>query len=145
MKNTEARHNIRKRWLSLLFEFGHIEFQNRLWINDRHPEIEGSHSETICEYFDDLVLDDGYDFFIKNGVIEVAEYDIIAAFHQRLESYTNNVKKKDLPDSQILEDQEWLALISIAQVNWGKLKSVIQDKRELDYMYELERKYSHQI
>jgi hypothetical protein len=133
--------NIRRSWLKSIFEFAHQEFQHRLWVQADYPDIIGNYTEAICTYFDDLNLDEGYKDFIKDGIIDQVDYSIIAEFHNELEKYTDKPDKKNLSDKHVLLDPEWRILTSIAKSTWDKLKIVISDKGEIEFMKELENNY----
>ena len=135
------RHNIRERWLEALFEFAHLEYQRRLWIEADYPGYVGDSGEAFCQYFNDLDLENGYDKFLKNGFVSQLEVDIVSDFHHQLDCYISRPEKQSLADKKILKDIEWLNLTEIAKTNWEKLKSIIGDKSELKYMDSLETKF----
>jgi len=138
---SELRKNIRNRWLFSLFEFAHLEFQRRLWVEADYPESIGDYTEAICQYFDDLNLDNGYDDFIQQEIITREEFAVIIDFHNQLNSYVERPEKKSLSDKNILKDVEWINLTLTAKKNWNKLKNIISDSNELNYMETLEKKY----
>lgn len=53
------------------------------------------------------------------------------------------LKKKGLCDTEILEDIEWMNLTIYAKENWIKLKQVLNDKAEIDYVNMLENKFAN--
>ncbi|RYX80642.1 hypothetical protein EON73_05290 [bacterium] len=139
--NNELRHSLRRRWLFSLFEFAHLDFQKNLWLGAVYPDIIGDSTESICQYFNDLNLEEGYDQIIRAGLVTQQEFDIVANFHNKLDNYVKHPDKKMLSDKNILEDNDWIELTNLAKQNWGKIKIIIIDKNELDYMLELEKQY----
>lgn len=139
--DTELRKNIRKRWILSLFEFAHIEFQKRLWILADYPKHVGDCTEAICQYFNDLSLEEGYDDFINEQIISQQEFDIIIDFHLILDEYIKRPEKNNLSDAKILKDQEWLNICEMAYSNWKKLKPLIEDIDEIQYIQSLESEF----
>jgi hypothetical protein len=139
--NTELRNNIRKRWLRSLFEFAHLDFQERLWILADYPNSIGDYSEAICQYFNDLSLEEGYSEFIEEGIISKNELDVVRDFHIILNVYTEKPEKKNLSDNKILRDPEWKNICVIAKSNWDKLKYIIESDDELTFMQSLESEF----
>ena len=137
----EIIQNVRLDWIYSMFEFAHIEYQERLWINAEYSNSIGDFTEAICKYFNDLNLEEGYCRFIKEGFISKKEYEIVAEFHQKLNDYLNRPEKKNLSDKNVLKDIEWIGLCNIAFKNWSKLKTEIENPAELDYMDELENNF----
>lgn len=141
--DTELRHNIRKRWIYSLFEFAHIEYQRRLWIEAQYSDIVGDSTEAICGYFDDLDLCNGYESFVKEGFVKQEEAELVSEFHDLLNLYLSRPEKNSLSDKNMLRDIEWINLTKLAKVNWEKLKVIITDKREMVYILSLENRISN--
>ncbi|MFB6344069.1 hypothetical protein ACE1ET_20290 [Saccharicrinis sp. FJH62] len=141
MMDKDLKYNIRKKWLYSLFELAHIEFQRRLWINVEYEDMIGNYDESICQYFNDLDLEDGYDEMLSQKIITKSEFDIVEDFHNKLEKYADSPEKKNLSDRKKLIDPEWINLTRIAKENWERIKLDINDYAELKFMYELENKY----
>ncbi|PKQ64515.1 hypothetical protein BZG02_06845 [Labilibaculum filiforme] len=139
--DTELIQNIRKRWLFSLFEFAHIEFQERLWLLDDYPNSVSDFTEAVCKYFNDLSLEDGYTDFINDEIINTEELDIIKDFHKILDKYVEKPEKKNLSDTNILRDTEWLIICELAKSNWENLKQLIKNIDEIQYMESLETDY----
>ena len=141
--DAELRHNIRKRWIYSLFEFAHLEYQSRLWIEAQYSDIIGDATEAICGYFDDLDLNNGYESFVKEGFVTQEEAEIVSEFHDLLNIYVSRPEKNSLSDKNMLRDIEWINLTKLAKVNWEKLKVIITDKREMEYILSLENRISN--
>jgi hypothetical protein len=137
MERTQNQ-NIRLRWLSCLFEFGHIEYQKKLWFA-KYPKLVGDYGETLCHYFDSLDLADGYKDFLLEKIISEKEFKIIEDFHNDLRDYTERPEKRNLSDKKILRDPEWINLTLVAKQNWEELKKLISDNVELEKISEWEK------
>ena len=133
--------NVRQRWLSSLFEFSHINFQKKAWLEGTVENYVGDYNEAICQYFDDLDLSSGFEKFVEDGFASQSEYNILKEFHTALCSYTEKPEKQNLSDRNILRDNEWIQLTKLAHTNWNQLKEMADNKAELNYMLELERKF----
>lgn len=137
-KESTQNQNIRLRWLLCLFEFAHIEYQKKLWFA-KYPNSVGDFGEAICQYFDDLDLDNGYDSFLMEKIISAEECNLIIDYHNELEKYISRPEKRTLSDKKILADPEWINLTLIAKQNWKELKKLISDKTELEEISEWEQ------
>ncbi|HLP04240.1 MAG TPA: hypothetical protein VK152_02315 [Paludibacter sp.] len=136
--DAELKYNIRKRWIYLLFEFAHLEYQRFLWIEARYSDIIGDSTEAICGYFDDLQLDKGYESFVKEGFVTQEEAELVSEFHELLNSYVSRPEKNSLSDQNMLRDIEWINLTKLAKESWEKLKVIISDEREMEFIISLE-------
>jgi len=139
--NAEIKRNIRNRWISSLFEIAHSEFQNRLWINADYRNSVGDYNESVCGYFDDLDLENGYSDFIANGIISESEYKIVTELHSEFRKYTERTEKRNLSDKNILKDVEWINITNIGLKTWTELKKKTESIRDKELMTELENKY----
>lgn len=135
-KNPELK-NWRFRWLSMLFEFSHLKYQKALWVEHKYENITGSFGEDMCKYFDDLYLDDHYNYQLENKVITSMELEVIRDFHFDLHNY-NELKKSD---KEILEDPEWQRIVDLGNKAWQQLKKIIKDEQELAHIKDLEKRY----
>ena len=127
----------RKDWLFSLFVFSHLDFQKKLWIDSAFKDIIGSYDEDMCQYFDDLFLHDKYKYQIDNGYISTEEMDLIIQFHNQLDNYEENGKS----DREILNDELWKTIIVSGFNSWNKLKSILKNKNEIEFVIGLENKY----
>jgi hypothetical protein len=137
----EIRHNIRLRWFYSLFEFAHLDFQKRLWLETAYPDSIGDYTECIYKYIYDLGLEEGYSEFLQHGIVTKEEFEIVSDFHDQAISYINRPEKQTLSDKHILIDPEWISLTLVAKASWDRLKITIDDTVELGYMNELEKRY----
>ncbi|MDT0556146.1 hypothetical protein [Patiriisocius hiemis] len=139
--NDETRINIRNRWVKLIFELAHSEFQNRLWIEADYEDLVGDYNECVCGYFDDLDLENGYTNFIVNRIISEFEYNIVKELHSEFKKYTERIEKQNLSDKNILKDVEWINITNIGINTWTELKRKTQSNLDKKLMAELENKY----
>ena len=139
----ELRKNIRLRWFESLFELSHYNFQKKVWLEAGVESYVSDYTEAVCKYFDDLDLGNGLEKFVSEGFISNQEANIFFEFHNQLEEYVDQTKKKGLCDTEILEDIEWMNLTIYAKENWIKLKQVLNDKAEIDYVNMLENKFAN--
>ena len=84
---------------------------------------------------------DGYESFVNEGFVTQEEADAVFEFHELLNIYVSRPEKKSLSDKNILRDIEWINLTKLAKENWEKLKIIIKDKRELEYIISLENQF----
>ena len=101
--NIEQNKNIRKRWISSLFELANIDYQKRLWNAEIENKI-GGFTECVCTYFDDLDLDNGYNSYISEGIISEKDANIVAEMHTEFRNYTERPEKGSLTDKNVLKD-----------------------------------------
>lgn len=149
-KNTENYESIRNwrfRWLGLIFEFGHLQFQKNLWVDRKYKDEIGWFGEDVCQYFDDLYLDDHYQYQLNEQIISFEEYDTIKEFHCAFDAYLIAEQQMEiyLADTARLQQKEWQEVVAIGYEAWNKLKQVIVNNKELKYMYELEQNYLNLI
>lgn len=139
----ELRKNVRFRWFESLFELSHYNFQRKVWLEASIENYVSDYTEAVCKYFDDLDLSNGLGKFVREGFITEDEAKIFFEFHNQFDEYVDRPEKKELNDSKILRDIEWINLTSLAKENWQKLKKVLVDKTEVDYVNELENKFAN--
>lgn len=135
--------NWRHRWLGALFLFTHIEYQKGLWLDHKYPNEIGFYQEDICKYFDDLYLDDHYEYHLKEGNITLKEFLAIKDFHFKLDAYAemSNRPGSKFKADQIFEDEAWLEICALGRLSWNTLKGIIIDPDELAHMNGLEMNY----
>jgi hypothetical protein len=139
----EARRNWRFRWLNLIFEFSHLEYQKGLWLDKKYPDEVGWFAEDICQYFDDLYLDDNYKYQLENSTISNQEYSIIKEFHFELDKFVEKTNKlgDKFNEKEILENKEWIKLCELGRIAWYGLKLLISNPTEKEHMEGIEQNY----
>jgi hypothetical protein len=133
----ELKERWRKAWLFALFTLTHLEFQKKLWIDASFDDIISSYCEDMCQYFDDLFLDNGYEYHINNGYISVGEYNTIKDFHNLLSGYDEGSKS----DKEIVYDNSWIEIVKVGYHSWIDLKGIIKESKEIEFIDEFENKY----
>lgn len=143
MNTIETIKNWRYHWLRNLFLFSHIEYQKGLWVDHKYPNEVGWFTEDICKYFDDLMLDDNYEYQIKHNVISLEEFNCIKQFHFELDRFVEKTNEIDLEiiEKELLQNSDWLKTCNMGRNSWLKLKTVIRSIEELKHMDELEKNY----
>ena len=136
-EKTEQKRNWRFRWLGMLFSFSHMEYLKGLWLEQKYPDEIGFYSEDMCKYFDDLSIENNYKSQLIEGLVTEEEIDVIKSFHAALDNYDEGEKT----DSEILEDPNWQKIIYEGNQAWEKLKNVITNPEELNYMLDIEKHY----
>lgn len=131
----------RQRWLELIFEFAHLEFQKNLWLDQKYTNLIGWFDEDVCKYFDDLNLDDHYQDQLNEQIISHEEYSAIKEFHFAFDHYLMEEKQSgvECTDNTRLQQREWKNIVDQGYKSWQMLKQVILNKEELAYMDELEK------
>ena len=137
----ELLKNVRENWLNSIFEFGHVDFQKKVWLEAAYKTYVSDYTESICQYFDDLDLSSGFDKFVNHGFATQSEYEILKRFDAELRKYTERTEKRNLTDKQILLDPEWIEITNLAKTAWHKLKTVIENPNEIAFMHSLETQF----
>lgn len=142
-ENYESIKNWRLRWLGLIFEFAHLEFQKNLWVDRKYKNTVGWFGEDVCQYFDDLILDDHYQYQLDERIISLEEYHTIKEFHFAFDAYLAKEEQMgtDPADSARLRQKEWKDVVGIGYEAWKNLKQVVVNHEERAYMYALEKNY----
>lgn len=143
IEKAEAIKNWRFRWLAMIFEFAHLKYQRDLWIEHTYPDAVGWFGEDVCQYFDDLFLDDNYQLQLKEGVITHEEFIAIKDFHVAFDQYLETDKEEKMlkTDSEIIVDPSWISVVGLAAIAWQQLKNIIKDSEEITLMDGLEKNY----
>jgi hypothetical protein len=142
----EEQLNWRRNWLLTIFKFAHLEFQENVWVKSKYPNVVGTFTEDVCQYFDDVSLDDNYQFFVTDGSITQEEINSICDFHIALDTYVANTNdpqnvKAKYTNEEILKDPDWHEVVKLGNDSWSKLKKIIKDPSEIEYMNNLESEY----
>ena len=132
--------NWRRQWLFCLFELSHLTFQWKLWVESAYPDIKGDFDEGLYQYFVELGLEKNYVNEIAKGYISKEEYNIVFEFHKLLAAYYKKEQPEN-PNAKVLKDPKWIEISEFGLKVWSILKSNIQDKDEMDFIYSLESEY----
>ncbi|GJM63892.1 hypothetical protein [Persicobacter diffluens] len=125
----------RKRWLSAICKLTSLELQKASWLdkaNTTNPHW--SFVEFNCCYFDDLGIDNDYEYQLKQEWITKNELDTIQPWHELLDRYTPPAN--DHYDVKaILFDKKWLSIIEEGVKVKNKLSKIIS-KEENEILLE---------
>tara|TARA_B110000967_G_scaffold76698_1_gene79310 strand:+ start:504 stop:794 length:291 start_codon:yes stop_codon:yes gene_type:complete len=64
----------------------------------------------MCSYFDDLGIDNNYEYQLKKEWISKKEFETIKQWHELLDKY-NSPKNNDYNHTSIIEDNTWELII----------------------------------
>ncbi|UII24236.1 hypothetical protein [Fulvivirga ligni] len=129
----------RDRWLSCINELTSFELQRKSWVDKSNTNPHWSFVEFMCSYFDDLGIDNNYEFQLKKGWITKKELDSIAAWHQLLDKY-DSPKKDDYDVEAILTDKKWLMIIEEGEKAKNELSGNISDEEKRILLEEIDYK-----
>ena len=77
MKDREKhKEQWRSRWLSCLNELTSIELQKKSWVDKSNTNPHWSFVEFMCSYFDDLAIDNQYEYPLTENWITKNEFEI---------------------------------------------------------------------
>lgn len=116
------RENWRKKWLASIAELTSIDLQRASWLDAGDQNPHWSFIESMCFYFDDCACDD-YLLHIKHGYLSPEEFEAIRAWHELLDHY--NSPDGDDNSAKVLEDPDWLAVVSTGNVARQRLETYL--------------------
>lgn len=120
----------RNRWLSCINELTSFNLQRQSWGDKSNTNPHWSFVEFMCSYFEDLGIDNNYEYQLKQGWITITELTTISAWHQLLDKY-HSPKKDDYDIEAILSDNNWLAVIGEGEKAKNELSKIISDEEKL--------------
>ncbi len=132
----ELRKIWRLNWLSAIQYIASIKDQNQHWTNFEQNNPHWSFVEIMCEYFDDLDLNEGYDNYLEKGFVTKKEVAIVANLHNQLDIY-EPPNKDEYDHEAILKDPTWISICKEAKRTCKKLMSVLSNPEELSLMYNI--------
>ncbi len=100
----------RNRWLSCLNELTSLKLQRESWLDKTNSNPHWSFVEFMCSYFDDLGIDNNYEYQLKKEWISKKEFETIKQWHELLDKY-NSPKNNDYNHTSIIEDNTWELII----------------------------------
>jgi len=100
----------RNRWLSCINELTSFELQKKSWIDEINSNPHWSFVEFMCNYFDDLGIDNNYEYQLKKEWVSEKELETIIKWHELLDKY-NSPKNDDSNHLSIIEDKTWKLII----------------------------------
>ncbi|PKG42577.1 hypothetical protein [Psychroflexus sp. MES1-P1E] len=127
----------RNRWLSCINELTSLNLQRQSWFDKRNSNPHWSFVEFMCSYFDDLGIDNNYEYQLKQGWITRTELDTVSTWHQLLDKYDSS-KKDDYDVEAILSDKNWLVIIEEGEKAKNELSKIISDEEKLILLEEID-------
>lgn len=104
----------RNRWLSCINELTSFELQKESCLDETNSNPHWSFVEFMCSYFDDLGIDNNYEYQFKKEWISKKEFETIRKWHELLDKY-NSPKNDDYNHKSIIDDKEWQLIIQEGQ------------------------------
>ena len=89
-----------------------------------------SFDECFCGYFDDLALDDGFEFLVREQLLSTAEVRLTASFHKIAADF--DPIDPTAADELILVDDKWRHVTHEAARAWNALKAQFRDREDLE-------------
>ncbi|MCP3962660.1 MAG: hypothetical protein GY719_32880 [bacterium] len=127
-----------------LYEFANTRLQRASWIEgpsadwpDGRPWVS-SFVESMCTYFDDLGLSEGYESRIGEGLVTPREAGLAASFHVLADFYDPT---SDADHGAILADPNWQAVVDAAVALWSALKRETRDPFDQATIGDLEKRF----
>ena len=124
----------RNRWLSCINELTSLKLQKDSWLDKTNLNSHWSFVEFICSYFDDLGVDNNYDYQLKNDWISKNEFEKIKDWHELLDKY-ESPNNDDSNHKSILKDENWLAIVEEGLKTISELKKSL-NKKEIEVLTE---------
>ena len=128
----------RNRWFSCINELTSLKLQKQSWFDKRNSNPHWSFVEFVCSYFDDLGIDNNYEYQLNQGWITKTELDSIQTWHELLDKY-DSPKNDDYDVEAIITDKNWLMIIEEGEKAKNELSKIISDEEkrilfeEIDY------------
>lgn len=139
MKDREThKEQWRSRWLSCLNELTSIKLQQKSWVDKSNTNPHWSFVEFMCSYFDDLAIDNQYEYPLTENWITKNEFEIIKKWHGLLDKY-DSPSNDDYDVVNILKDRNWQLIVEEGQKAKIELSKIISNSEkqilneEIDY------------
>lgn len=137
-ENLNQKEQWRNRWLSCLNELTSLELQQKSWTDKSNTNPHWSFVEFMCSYFDDLGIDNQYEYQLKEKWITKNEFEIIQKWHELLDKY-NSPTNDDYKVVEILKDKNWQLIVKEGQKAKNELSKILNNSEkqilveEIDY------------
>ncbi|WP_139252373.1 hypothetical protein [Hymenobacter psychrotolerans] len=110
--DVEQRNLWRARWLDSIAELTNLDLQLNMWLDESNTNPHWGYVEFMCCYFDDLILTKGYQRFLEDTWVSVAEYDCLKDWHELLDNYAPP-SNDNYDNRAILNDAEWRRIVAL--------------------------------
>jgi hypothetical protein len=119
MLDPESRNTWRTNWIDSLEFFADRTFQEDLWSGKVKSAID-CYPEAISAYFDQLNLQDDYEWALQEALLSNEEFDAVKDFHEKLVKYTPP-NEDPWNYRAILKDSNWYLVCDAAKEALEKL------------------------
>jgi hypothetical protein len=138
----ETRNNLRRMWLSCLYEFAQPALQVKSWIEGtaRWPDGQiyvSGFDECFCTYFDDLLTGRDLAKAVEEGLLSPLEAEVMKRFHDQADTY----KEPAGGDAEVLRDPKWHKVVATAAEAWCDLQRLNLSDAERSLMQTLEAQW----
>ena len=116
----------RSRWLVCINQLTSLDLQKKSWLDKTQTSTYWSFVEFMCSYFDDLGIDNNYQYILDKGWISEYEFNIINDWNQTLSKY-NSPKNNDYNHTAILSDPKWLDILQNGLTMKNKLAQTLNE------------------
>ncbi|MGR3809685.1 hypothetical protein [Jiulongibacter sp. NS-SX5] len=124
----------RYRWLSCINELTSFELQRKSWVDNSSTNPHWLFVEFMCSYFDDLGIDNYYEYQLKQDWISEAELNTIQHWHKLLDKY-NSPTNDDYDVKAILKDKKWQSILEEGVKVKNELSKIVS-KEENEILFE---------
>jgi hypothetical protein len=137
-ENRMQKEQWRTKWLNCINELTSIELQEKSWTEKSKTNPHWSFVEFMCCYFDDLGIDNNYEYQLQQNWVTKRELESIQKWHELLDKY-NSPKNDDYDIEAILTDKNWLMIIEEGEKAKYELSKIISEEEnqilfeEIDY------------
>ena len=128
----------RNNWLYSINELTSLELQRKSWLDKSNTNPHWTFVEFMCSYFDDLGIDNNYEYQLNEGWISQNEFEIVKPWHELLDKY-NSQTNDDYDFKAILKDKNWQLIIEKGKETKSALSKISSKKEnqilieEIDY------------
>lgn len=114
----QTTQNIKEFLIQLILELSDKEYQERVWLTGEGPEI-GSAGEFLCNFFDDLNLEEIIENYKK---YEIYNYQLesIKRLYKELQDYSDSIPITPI-DREVLRDPRWGKIREFAKEVYSEL------------------------
>lgn len=119
----------RNRWLRCINELTSYNLQLKSWLDSSNANPHWSFIEFMCSYFDDLVIDNDYEYQLKENWISEPEFEIIREWHNLLDKY-DSPNNDDHNREGILNDEKWKMIVKLGQEAKIELSRILKNEEK---------------
>ena len=132
-EQADIRRIWRREWLGCLAGFANGDVQQRKWLDQKNTNPHWSYAEFMCNYFDDTLHGDTYDWPLAQGYVMADEVSAVAALHELLVRH-EAPGGDDHDNAAVLADPAWHEIVEAAVQVRKHLLAVLTDTDEIDIL-----------